>query len=134
MIRRKIETFDDKAKDLPPVNGSDLGNDHNQIVSISQPHNSPQLIGSEHVSLGAPSPSVTIAEVEQWRVDNVVFMDFCKKIGKAFSNYFNENIRFNMDDEVHICSRFHWDYLTFYLIDHAVQDAESQLSWYFEFP
>jgi len=126
MVRRKLEAFDDKAKlDLPP--GSDLGD---QIVSVSLPldtRNSPRLIGSEHVSLGAPSPSVTIAEVEQRCVDNVVFTDFRKKIGKAFSNYFNENIRFNMDDEVHIRSRSHWDYLTFYLIDNTVQDAESQL-------
>ena len=103
MIRRKIEVFDDKAK-LDPSS--------DQIVGVSMPpdaHNSTRLIGSEHVSLGAPSPSVTIAKVEQRRVDDVVFTDFRKKIGKAFSNYFNENIRFNVDDEVCICSQSHWD-------------------------
>ena len=105
MIHRKIEAFDERATDN--IDPSD-----DQIVSISTPLVDTQLInGSEHVSLGAPSPSVTIAGVEQWHVDDVVFMDFHKKIGKAFSNYFNENIRFNADDEVcfHSHSKSHWE-------------------------
>ena len=105
MIRRKIEAFDERATDN--IDPSD-----DQIVSISTPLVDTRPInGSEHVSLGAPSPSVTIAGVEQRRVDDIVFMDFRKKIGKAFSNYFNENIRFNADDEVffHSQSKSHWD-------------------------
>jgi len=123
MIHRKIEAFNDQPK-------LDPSGDNDQIVSMSLPldtRNSTQLIGSEHVSFGAPSSPVTIAKVEQRRVDDVVFMDFRKKISKAFSNYFNENVRFNVDDEVCICSQSHWDYLTIFLIDHAVQDAESKL-------
>jgi hypothetical protein len=123
MIHQKIEAFNDQAK-LDPIG------DNDQIVSMLLPldtRNSIQLIGSKHVSLGAPSPSVTIAEVEQWRVNDVVFMDLRKKISKAFSNYVNENVRFNVDDEVCIRSQSHWDYLTFYLIDHTIQDAESKL-------
>ncbi|KIM45701.1 hypothetical protein M413DRAFT_430427 [Hebeloma cylindrosporum] len=78
MIRRKIEVFDEKAMEKAD----------------------PSVIGSDHVLLGAQSPSVSIAEVELRRMDDVVFTDFRKKIGKAFSNYFNENIRFSADEEI----------------------------------
>jgi hypothetical protein len=132
MIHRKIVAFNDKAK-----SDSDPSSDLDQIVSVSLPLDvhqlqSTRLIGSEHVSLGAPSPSVTIAEVEQRRVDDEVFMDFCKKIGKAFSNYLNERISFNADDEVCICFQSCWNDLTFYLMDHAIQAVESEVQWHFE--
>ena len=59
-----------------------------------------RTIGSEHISLGSPSPSISIAEIEQRHVDDLAFTDFRKKIGKAFSNYFNEHIKFNAVDQV----------------------------------
>jgi hypothetical protein len=93
MIRRKIEAFDAKAQSTD--NPVDI-----QVVA-RRTQNSPQsIIGSEHVSLGSPSASVSIAEIEQRRVVDLTFTDFRKKIGKAFSNYFNESIKFNATDQV----------------------------------
>ena len=85
MIQQKIEKFDANSQV-----DSDLTQDLKHW----------SIIGSEHVSLGSPSTLVSIAEIEQQRVDNASFTDFRKMIGKAFSNYFNENIKFNALDQV----------------------------------
>lgn len=89
MIQQKIEKFDDNLKANSQVD-SDLTQDLKRR----------SIIGSEHVSLGSPSTLVSIAEIEQQHVDNASFTDFRKKIGKAFSNYFNKNIKFNALDQV----------------------------------
>ena len=85
MIQQKIEKFDANSQV-----DSDLTQDLKRR----------SIIGSEHVSLGSPSTLVSIAEIEQQHVDNASFTDFRKMIGKAFSNYFNENIKFNALDQV----------------------------------
>jgi len=106
-IYRKIEVFDEKARSM-------LDDDQNVQVATRRTQST---IGSEHVSLGSPSPSITIAEIEQRRVDDLSFTDFRKKIGKAFSNYFNEIIKFNGVDQV--CGQRFLDYnyltISFYL-------------------
>ena len=56
-IHRKIEAFDEKAQSM-------LDDDQNIQVATRQTQST---IGSEHVSLGSPSPSITIAEIEQDR-------------------------------------------------------------------
>jgi hypothetical protein len=94
MIRQKIETFDEKAHWHQP-NDDDL-----QVVSHGTQNLRGSIIGSEHVSLGSPSALVSIGEIEQQHVDDRSFIDFRKKIGKAFSNYLNENIKFNAVDQV----------------------------------
>ena len=50
--------------------------------------------------IAIPSPFFSIGEIELQHVDDRSFSDFHKKIGKAFSNYFNENIKFNVVDQV----------------------------------
>lgn len=76
-----------------------LDSDTNGNIQIPAPRTR-FTIGSEHVSLGSPSPSVSIAEIEQRRVDDLAFTGFRKKIGKSFSGYFNEIIKFNAGDQV----------------------------------
>ena len=92
-IRRKLEAFDEKAQ-------SKLDSDNGQILQVVVRRTQTTNIGSEHISLGSPSPSISIAEIEQRRVDDLAFTNFRKKIGKAFSNYFNEHIKFNAVDQV----------------------------------
>jgi len=127
VICRKIEAFDGKAQ-------SKLDSDDGQIV-VRQTKNT---IGSEHISLGSPSPSISIAEIEKRHMDDFAFTDFCKKIGKAFSNYFNERIKFNAVDQV--CRQRFLnlsklsDHLIFLLLDHAIQAPESQLQWHHKSP
>lgn len=79
-----------------------LDDDNLQVISHGTRNlrQSRSIIGSEHVSLGSPSALVSIGEIEQQHVDDRSFIDFRKKIGKAFSNYFNENIKFNAVDQV----------------------------------
>jgi hypothetical protein len=90
-IHRKIETFDGKAQ-------SKLDSDNGQIIQVVVRRT--QNTGSKHISLGSPSPSISIAEIEQWHMDDLTFTKFHKKIGKAFSNYFNEHIKFNAVNQV----------------------------------
>lgn len=104
MIRQKMETFDEKALDHsvdPKLNDDQTLPVHNNVNDLRiVSHRIQSIIGSDHVSLGSPSTSVSIGEIEQQHVDNLSFSDFRKKIGKAFSNYFNENIKFNAVDQV----------------------------------
>ena len=79
----------------PKLNDSD----DLQVVSHRTQNLHKSIIGSEHVSLGSPSTVVSIGEIEQQH-DNPSFTNFRKKIGNAFSNYFNENIKFNAVDQV----------------------------------
>ena len=106
-----------------------LNDDQNIQVATRQTQST---IGSKHVSLGSPSPSITIAKIEQWHVDDLSFTNFRKKIRKAFSNYFNEIIKFNSVDQV--CRQRFLDYnyliiscFYFLLVDHPIQAPESQL-------
>jgi hypothetical protein len=96
MIRQKIEIFDENALDhsVDPNLNDDVQVSHRMQKS----HRS--IIGSEHVSLGSPSTSISIGEIEQQHVDNPSFTNFRKKIGNAFSNYLNEHIKFNAVDQV----------------------------------
>jgi len=96
MIRQKIEIFDENALDhsVDPNLNVDVQVSHRTQKSYRS------IIGSEHVSLGSPSTSVSIGEIEQQHVDSPSFTNFRKKIGNAFSNYFNENIKFNAVDQV----------------------------------
>ena len=71
-----------------------------QVISHQTQKMSQSIIGSEHVLLGSSSALVSIGEIEQQHVDNPSFTNFHKKIGKAFSNYFNEIIKFNAADQV----------------------------------
>ena len=97
MIHWNIEIFDEKVSSTD----SNLNNDQIVQVGARWNQNSPlSTIGSEHVALSSPSPSVSIAKTEQRRMNDLAFTNFHKKIGKAFSNYFNENIRFNVVDQV----------------------------------
>jgi hypothetical protein len=91
MIQGKIEAFDEKAhsESMDPILNED----------VSHPTQK-SIIGSEHVSLGSPSTVVSIGEIERQHADNPSFTNFRKKIGNAFSNYFNENIKFNAVDQV----------------------------------
>ena len=94
MIHQKIEVFDGDLKAQSTLNSND-----DQIIQavVRQTQNT---IGSEHISLGSPSSSISIAKIEQRCMDDLAFTDFRKKIGKAFSNYFNEHIKFNVVDQV----------------------------------
>ena len=101
MILQKIETFDEKAQsvDLNDNQARIYVNDL-QVISHQTQKMHQSIIGSEHVSLGSSSALVSIGKIEQQHVDNPSFTDFCKKIGKAFSNYFNKIIKFNVADQV----------------------------------
>jgi hypothetical protein len=96
-IQRKIETFDAKAHSMDLIQAL---NEDLQVVSHQTQNLHKYITGSEHVSLGSPSTVVSIGDLERQYVDNPSFTNFRKKIGNAFSNYFNENIKFNAVDQV----------------------------------
>src|SRR6266568_4308988 len=94
MIRWKIEVFDGNLKAQSLL---DSNNDQIIYAVVGQTQNT---IESKHISLGSPSSSISIAEIEQRCMDDLIFTNFHKKIGKAFSNYFNEHIKFNVISQV----------------------------------
>jgi len=112
MIQQRIETFDEKALSVDPKL-----NDSDDLQAVSWTHQMRSIIGSEHVSLGSPSKLVSIGEIERQHADNPSFTNFRKKIGNAFSNYFNENIKFNTADQVwENNSELYLNYLSDYLL------------------
>ncbi|KIM38669.1 hypothetical protein M413DRAFT_42581, partial [Hebeloma cylindrosporum] len=59
-----------------------------------------QIIGTEHVSLGSPSPSMTIATLEATFSSDLAFKDFRKKLGRSLSNRLGSQVRLQQNHQV----------------------------------